>query len=155
MKDALKKLLGLDESEQQQEHESGCIKRASAALMAEVMAVDHDWAEVEIDTIGRLMQQQMELSAQESSQILDAVLEEQKERHDLFQMTRLVNEKYSEAEKFELVKCLWRVAYADGNLDSWEEHIIRRIADLLHLPHRLFIQSKLQTRPQGSDDPQP
>lgn len=146
MRDVLRQLLGLDREQDQQE--SACIDRASAALMAEVMAADHAWDQVEVDAIRGLMQEVLNLSESDANEILDAVLEEQKERHDLFQITRVVNQQYAEPQKFELLKCLWRVAYADGNLDAWEEHMIRRIADLLHLPHRLFIQAKLETRPQ-------
>ncbi len=40
---------------------------------------------------------------------------------------------------------LWKVAYADGELASIEEHIIRKIADLLHLRHSEYIQTKLNT----------
>lgn len=47
------------------------------------------------------------------------------------------------------MELLWRVAFADGRLDRYEEHLIRRIADLLHLPHRDFIRAKL--RAQGEE----
>ncbi|MDG2392136.1 MAG: TerB family tellurite resistance protein, partial [Thalassotalea sp.] len=39
-------------------------------------------------------------------------------------------------------------AYADGVLDAIEEHIIRRIADLLHLRHGEYIQCKLKIQNQ-------
>jgi uncharacterized tellurite resistance protein B-like protein len=39
---------------------------------------------------------------------------------------------------------LWRAAYSDGALHEYEEHLIRRIADLLHLSHSQFIGAKLR-----------
>jgi uncharacterized tellurite resistance protein B-like protein len=120
--------------------------RAAAALMAEVMAVDHDWHEMEVQRIGELLQTSLRLTSEESEEILSEVLEQQKKRHDLFQFTSAINEHYDQAEKFELLKNLWRVAYADGRVDSYEEHIIRRLADLIHMPHSQFIKAKIETR---------
>jgi len=41
---------------------------------------------------------------------------------------------------------MWRVAYADGQLDKHEEGIIRRVADLLHIRHNEYIRCKLDAR---------
>ena len=40
------------------------------------------------------------------------------------------------------MELLWDVAYADGRLHKYEEHLVRRIADLIHVPHRTFIRAK-------------
>ena len=129
-----------DEVEQQ------CIKHASAALMIEIMAADKNWDDSEQEKILELLCSDFELSISEASEIISVVSEEQKSRHDLFQFTQVVNEKYSQSEKFELLKNLWKVASSDGEVDAHEEHLIRRVADLIHLPHRLFIQAKIAVR---------
>ena len=41
---------------------------------------------------------------------------------------------------------LWRVAYADGCLDPYEEALVRKIADLIYVPHRDFIRTKHRVR---------
>jgi hypothetical protein len=48
------------------------------------------------------------------------------------------------AEKLQLLEALWRVARADATVHKYEEHLIRRIADLLHMPHSSFITAKLR-----------
>lgn len=144
MKSTFMAWLGLDTEE---EGDSGVdTNRAAAALMAEVMAVDHDWHELEIERIEELMQESLGLDAEEARQIVSEVLEQQKSRHDLFQFTSAINEEYSQEQKFELLKSLWRVAYADGRVDAYEEHIIRRLADLMHMPHSQFIKAKIDAR---------
>ena len=120
--------------------------RAAAALMVEVMAVDHDWHELEIQRIRELLQSSLGLDLEEAEEILAEVLEDQKKRHDLFQFTSAINEHYGQPEKFELLKNLWRVAYADGRVDAYEEHIIRRLADLIHIHHSQFIKAKIEAR---------
>ena len=46
----------------------------------------------------------------------------------------------------ELIKNMWEVAYADGNLDRYEEHLIRRVAELLYVSHSDFIKTKLAVK---------
>ena len=41
---------------------------------------------------------------------------------------------------------MWRVAFADGNVDKYEEHLIRRVHELLHLDHSDFIAAKQAAR---------
>ena len=66
------------------------------------------------------------------------------EAHDLHQFTSEVNRAFSADEKVGLVEQLWRVAQADATVHKYEEHLIRRISDLLHVPHRQFIAAKLR-----------
>ena len=44
------------------------------------------------------------------------------------------------------MESLWRVAYADGDLDKYEERLIRQVADLTHVSHKDFIRLKLAVR---------
>ena len=61
-----------------------------------------------------------------------------------------MNEHFSAPEKVDLFSCLWQVAYADGRIDKYEEHLLRRIADLLHISHRDFIRTKLAVQERRS-----
>ena len=60
-----------------------------------------------------------------SSQIEDVI--------DFHQFTSTINERFELAQKCKLIEYMWLVAYADGNLDAYEDHFIRKIADLLYL----------------------
>ena len=53
-----------------------------------------------------------------------------------------INNQTSDVERIEIVELLWRVAFADGELDSHEDHIIRRISGLLYVSHADFIAAK-------------
>ena len=46
-----------------------------------------------------------------------------------------------------LIENLWRIAFADGELHHYEEHVIRRIAGLIHVSHMDFIAAKLRAEP--------
>ena len=62
------------------------------------------------------------------------------------EFTSLINSNYTLEQKVSLVECLWRIAYADETLHKYEEHLVRKIADLLYVPHSAFIAAKLSAR---------
>lgn len=65
---------------------------------------------------------------------------------DHYQFTSLINQRFSQAQKQQVVELMWQVAYADSQLSAYEQHVIRKIADLLYVPHRAYIAAKLRAR---------
>ena len=63
---------------------------------------------------------------------------------DYYQFTSLINRGFSYTQKITLIQLLWEVAFSDGELDIYEEHLVRKIADLLHISHMDFIKTKHQ-----------
>ena len=78
---------------------------------------------------------------------VDALLEEAQARAQasvsLFDFVQTLNRSMGQDDKRGLLTLLWEVAHADGRIDPHEEHLLRRIADLLHVPHADFIRGKL------------
>ena len=69
------------------------------------------------------------------------------EATSLYEFTRVINDHYTPAQKLALIDLMWKVAYADSNLDKYEEHLIRRVAELTYVPHQDYIRSKLAAAP--------
>ena len=44
-----------------------------------------------------------------------------------------INKEFLKDEKLSLIDFLWRIAYADSILETHEERLVRRIADLIHI----------------------
>ncbi len=118
------------------------LQLATAALLVEVATIDQHLDEVELKALGKTLEQRFALSANELSELVKHAETESKEASSLYQFTQLINRHCNDQEKYELVCGLWTVAYADNVLDKHEEHIIRRIADLIHLRHSDFIKAK-------------
>jgi uncharacterized tellurite resistance protein B-like protein len=122
---------------------------AVAALMVEVLRADHETDEAErrqvVESIGR----QLGLGESDGRELLELAERRVDASHDLYQFTSQVNRVCNETEKLRLVEQLWRVASADSVIHKYEEHLIRRIADLLHVPHRAFIVAKLRAEESG------
>lgn len=143
MKARLMEWFGLDEPEEIETHD---IQHAAAALMVEVMVADHDWDDMEKEKIHELLIGNLNLTQAEAKDILDEATTKQQSANDLYQFTSVVNEHYDNDQKFELLKQLWSVAYADAQVDRYEEHMIRKLADLLHMAHSQFIRAKILAR---------
>ena len=116
---------------------------AAAALMLEVTWADHTIDDQEIATSTELLQQLFELPAATARQLVEDAQERLQDSTGVQHYTRFLNETLSEPEKFAVVTALWRVALASDGLDRFEEHTIRRVADLLYLSHNRFIEAKL------------
>ena len=125
------------------------LKLGCAFLMYEMVHVDGESHENETQKIRSLLQQQFNISKQETEGLLEIAHEEKHSATDYYRFTSLINEHYSQEQKINLIKQLWQIAYADNTLDKFEEHLVRKLADLLHVPHRHFIQTRHQVENQN------
>ena len=137
----LKDLLG-SESTATGEVEDRALELACAALMFEVARADFSVETTEQDAVTSLLTAQFNLSADEVFTITEAAIEQADAATCLFEFTRTLNELASAGQKRDLLAMMWRVAMADNALSRYEEHVIRKVADLLYVPHGDFIAAK-------------
>lgn len=115
---------------------------AATALMVQLSRVDSDEDERELQTIIDCAVQAHEVTGQEAREILDDALAHADDATSMYEFTGQLNAQLSQASKQLLLESIWRVALADGRIDKYEEHLIRRVADLLHLNQREFVQAR-------------
>ncbi len=119
---------------------------AAAVLYLEVAWADHDIADEEMQLIRRTLTEQFDLAPEE----VDVIVSESKEQHDasvgLYRFTRTINEAWDEEARYQLIVRLWSLALSDDELHSFEEHTIRKIAELLYVSHSRFIEAKLTAK---------
>jgi uncharacterized tellurite resistance protein B-like protein len=143
LKDWIAGHLGLAEQVSAPDAES--LNLAVAALLVEVLRADYAVAAEERAQVVRSLGSVLGLDAAAGAALLERAERHIDESHDLFQFTSRINQSCSDVEKERLVEQLWRVARADATIHKYEEHIIRRVADLLHVPHSVFIAAKLRS----------
>lgn len=119
------------------------LRVATAAILLEVSRADFETDEAELEVIAAALQRAFGLDEQAVREIIAEAREQDDEELSLYPFLKMVNDACGPEEKFGIVCDLWRVAYADGRLDKYEEYQIRRIADLLYVPHTEFIRAKL------------
>ena len=119
---------------------------ATAALLIEVMVIDGHMDDQELQSIGSTLCSILDLSQSQVDELIALSREEVAEATSLYQFTKQINDHYDLEGKLQLLTSMWQVAYADGELDKYEENIIRRVADLLHIRHSEYIRCKLDAK---------
>ena len=115
---------------------------AAAVLMVEISLADSSLDNDERRLILKLLRDEFHLTPDESESILTLAQEESDHAVSMHEFTRLINEALSADEKVRIIELLWQVAFADSVLDKYEEYYIRKIADLLYIPHKDYIMAK-------------
>ena len=121
---------------------------ALAAMMIEVAEADFEDAPEEQQVILNIVKTSFNLPTGKAEEIIVLAKEEHDKSTDYFQFTRLINDSYSAQQKIDLIENLWKIAFADQILDKYEEHVIRRISDLIYVSHSDFMATKLRVKSQ-------
>lgn len=117
---------------------------ATAVLLYEVAHADFEHSPLEIDTLRETLAAEFRIAGDELDRLLENANQKQREAISLYDFVSALNRQLGQDERKALVRLLWRVAFSDGKLDPHEEHRIRNIAELLHVPHADFIRAKLR-----------
>lgn len=122
------------------------LQLATAALLIELCKSDHDLHDDETATLLDILRRRFGLADGQLEELLQLATQEAREATSLYQFTSLFNARFSYEEKLALLRNLWEVAYADGRLDRYEEHLIRKVTELMYVSHSDFIRLKLEVR---------
>jgi len=131
--------LGEDDTQHQ-------LRLAAAALLIETARADFTQDATEEATLARLLEEKLRLSAAEVKELVDLANHRVDESTSLYEFTRVINDHYTPQQKLQLIAAMWSVAYVDGHLDKYEEHLIRRVAELTYVAHEDYIRAKLEAQ---------
>jgi uncharacterized tellurite resistance protein B-like protein len=126
---------------QDQEH---TLQLATAALLVEMTRADFTVQDAERAAVLDAVQTLFDLPDEETRELVALAEMEASESSSLFQFTHLIDKNFPIEEKRRIVEMLWRVAFADSEKDKHEEHMVRKIADLLHVRHSDFIRARIR-----------
>ena len=122
------------------------IELATAALLVEVVRSDAGISAGEQQAVLRAVREKFSLSDEEAQAIFKLAEEEVRTANDYYQFTSLINRHFDQQQKLSVIGLMWRVAYADTELAAHENHVLRRIAELLHVTHGDYIAAKMRAR---------
>jgi uncharacterized tellurite resistance protein B-like protein len=115
---------------------------ATAALLLEMTRMDDDIHDAEREAVERAVRTSFDLSDTEYAELIRLAEEERRHAASYYGFTSLINDEFDMARRIAIVEQLWQVAYADRHLDMYEEHLVRKLAGLLHVSHKDFIAAK-------------
>jgi uncharacterized tellurite resistance protein B-like protein len=127
------------------------LELATAALLIEISRADFDVGDSERRAIEEAIRKSFGLDERATSEIIALAEAEVARAVSLYEFTQLVDQSFSPAQKEHIIGLLWDVALSDDRLEGREEHLIRRIATLLHVPHERFIAEKIAARKRRSE----
>jgi uncharacterized tellurite resistance protein B-like protein len=122
------------------------LQLATAVLLTEVMCASDDVNQAERDAVIPLLRRKFSLTADEVARLLELAAQTQRQATDFHQFTSALNDHLDHAQKVRVIESMWEVAYADGDLASHENHVLWRVADLLHVPHGAYINAKIRAK---------
>ena len=135
MLDAVRSFFGASMAPESPEEEVGeqDVRLAACALLIEIAYADEEFTEDEEQHLVSAMRRQYGLEEEEADQLLELADKARASAVDLWQFTKLIKQNYSLGQKMVLVEVMWGLVYADGQLSSHEESLIRRVCHLLDL----------------------
>lgn len=119
------------------------VQVATCALLMEVAHSDGHFKSVEEKVVHDLLAKKFDLSAEDVAELVDYSHQHREDSLDLFQFAREINAHFSRDEKLNVMEGIWRVIYADGTLDKFEDALARQLATLLRLDHKDVIDRKV------------
>lgn len=149
MIDLMKKMLGIQPEGNRPVDEKPPQHRlhiATCALLMEIAHIDGTFSEDESRRIVSALKDGYGLEDSEIEEIMHTADQEVKKSIDLWRFTSLINQNYSADEKIRIVEMIWKVIYADGSLDKYEDYLAHNLADLLYLDHSQLIEAKLKAK---------
>ena len=122
------------------------LDRACAALLIEIAFADKNFDEREKESLKESLLKSYAIDVETINEIINDAEKTVEESTSLYEYTRIVNDEFEYPQKLNLLENLWKVAYADETLDKYEEHLLRKISDLIHISHSDYINVKLKVR---------
>ena len=132
-----------DHTEEVSEHS---LQLATTALLVEMMKADTAVSDEERRAVVKTIQSQFHLNDEETNELLQVAEEKIREATGYFEFTSLINKGLSYEQKVKVIEHLWEIAFADSRLDKYEEHMVRKIAGLIYVEHKDFIEAKLRVK---------
>ena len=128
------------------------LRLATAALLIEVTRADREVTDAEREAVTGTIRDTFDLSERETAELVELADAEAREATSLFQFTHLIDKGFDHAQKRQVIALMWRVVFADARMDKHEEALVRRVADLIHVPHKDFIDAKIEARDAARGD---
>jgi uncharacterized tellurite resistance protein B-like protein len=119
------------------------LQLATAALLIEMMRADAEVSEEERGLVMKTVMAIFHLTEDESHALLHLAEERIRKATGYYEFTALINKGFTYPQKVKVIEHLWEIAFADTSLDKHEEHMVRKIADLIYVEHKDFINAKL------------
>lgn len=149
MFDRLKRALRELMPEAAEADEGHSLELAIAALLVEVSRADREVGEAERALIASVVHRHFAACEATGRELLARAEQAAQDAVSTYEFTRVLNEALDAGEKLWVIERLWEVAWADGQVEKYEEALVRKVADLLYVPHADFVAARWRVAQQA------
>ncbi|MCP5278386.1 MAG: TerB family tellurite resistance protein [Thiobacillus sp.] len=126
--------------------ETVAVQQACCQLLMEAARLEEANGQQKRKLVAQVMRDQFDMPEAEVAAMIEAATRRENLPTSYFDAVKLINSRFDLARKVHFVEQLWRVAMVDGDIDMYEVHLVRKLADLLYVPHNDFILAKNRVR---------
>ena len=126
--------------------EDNSVLLSAIALLLEVSLADEIMDISEVETLKDVLLKEFDVDQTKIDDLISNAKKNQNSSTSLYEFTRKINDDYKFEDKNNLILSMWKIAFADGNIDKYEEYVIRKVSDLIYISHPDFIESKQLAR---------
>ncbi len=118
---------------------------AIASLLVELARADFSESPAEVEAIRHVLGRRFGASEEIVNELVSRAMQRADRAVSLHEFTHRLNTELPHEDKLAIIEMLWEVSHADGRIDKHEEHLVQRVAGLLHISDRDRIRLKLKT----------
>jgi len=122
------------------------LRLATAALLIEMMRADAQTTDTEESELRDALRHEFDLDDQALESLIAQARSEARDAPGYYAFTSRINAAFSLEQKLRLMEYLWRVALSDGHVAPHENHLMRKLADLIHIGHGDYHAAKARAR---------
>jgi uncharacterized tellurite resistance protein B-like protein len=122
------------------------IRMATAVLMVDVALIDSSFDEIEFERMLSLVRNHFGLGTQAAAELINAANAEADELVSVHEFTELLRQHLDDDEKARVVELLWSTAYADGELNKYEDALVLKVSELLNVSRDLVMRLKTEAQ---------
>ena len=122
------------------------VQFATCILFVELAKADSIFSQNERDKIISIMKDKFSIDDESIKELIDLSEESTKTSESIYEYTNLINQNFSNDEKYELLKNLWRLVFIDKNMDKYEEQMVKKIGLFINVDYRDIISSKIEVK---------
>ena len=127
-------------------HERRQVQLAAAVLLHEARRADPGEAKEESEVGERALMDLFGLGREESAALLAQGRARAEQLTSFYAPVSVIKRDFDLPERIRLVEHLWRVSFADGQLNLYEDHYVRKIAHLLYVPNTQSMLARNRAR---------
>lgn len=122
------------------------LQLSAAALMVCVLRADRQSRQDEHRVLDRAIGRVLGVGPDVALRVIRFAEEHLTDQVPFRKFVGLLDRGCTPEEKREVLEALWRIAYADAELETHEEYLIRKVSEHLHLSKADLVETKIRAR---------